>query len=218
MSSFYTLIGWKVRKGSFLNRFTKQNETDTSVELINNPVITEDGTPLSVENLAHMDDGIESAHNRIDSVVETVNQKLDSSSYTPNDVLAKILEVDGPTSGISVTDSKNSDKLDGVHIKTISITTTLTASSLSEVGKKAHGIASGRSKILCAFCKYSNYLDTLYAQCCPPNGYKDGTGALLGLTVAWDDANILLIHKAGESFGENAGAAVNLKYTILYTD
>ena len=43
----YTKTTWAERVGTYLNRFTKSNETTTSVELVNNPVIETAGTAFS---------------------------------------------------------------------------------------------------------------------------------------------------------------------------
>lgn len=58
----YVKQTWVARAGTFLNRFTKSNETPTSVELVNAPgTLSEPGTPFSVERMNHMEDGIEAA-------------------------------------------------------------------------------------------------------------------------------------------------------------
>jgi hypothetical protein len=55
----YTIVNWKARKGTNLNKFTKSAETSTSVILTNAPdAVTDSGTPVSVENLNIMDAGI----------------------------------------------------------------------------------------------------------------------------------------------------------------
>ena len=54
---------WKGRKGSGLNRFGKTQETSQSVFLNNNPItITQPGTPISVENMNKIEQGIYDAH------------------------------------------------------------------------------------------------------------------------------------------------------------
>jgi len=60
----YTKTFWKARKGTNLNRFTKSEETDRTFLLTNTPdAITEPGTPFSAENMNHIEEGIEAAHN-----------------------------------------------------------------------------------------------------------------------------------------------------------
>jgi hypothetical protein len=55
----YTRINWRARQGTNLNKFTKSAETAVSVILTNAPnEVTDPGTPISVENLNHMDEGI----------------------------------------------------------------------------------------------------------------------------------------------------------------
>jgi hypothetical protein len=66
----YTKTTWVEPQGSYLNRFKKQNETDTSVELIQDPVLTNTPTPFSVENMNKMEQGIYDAHQGIDSHLE----------------------------------------------------------------------------------------------------------------------------------------------------
>jgi hypothetical protein len=61
----YTKTAWVEPQGSYLNRFKKQNETATSVELIQDPVMTNQPTPFSVENMNKMEQGIYNAHQGI---------------------------------------------------------------------------------------------------------------------------------------------------------
>jgi len=59
----YTKQTWLDRVGTFLNRFTKSNETLSSVELVNNPdTITQAGTAFSASRMNYMESGIEAAH------------------------------------------------------------------------------------------------------------------------------------------------------------
>ena len=59
----YTKQTWLDRVGTFLNRFTKSNETLSSVELVNNPgTITQAGTAFSASRMNYMESGIENAH------------------------------------------------------------------------------------------------------------------------------------------------------------
>lgn len=81
----YTKIGWKAREGSFLNRFRKINETTASVELINDPIVTVEGTPFSDENMEHMDQGIAAIHGEHKIIVieaGTATVTLDDGAYT----------------------------------------------------------------------------------------------------------------------------------------
>ena len=57
---------WESREGENLDKFSKLQETADSVILINSPdSITSPGTPLSAENMNHMEEGIEAAHTLI---------------------------------------------------------------------------------------------------------------------------------------------------------
>ena len=59
----YTKQTWLDRVGTFLNRFTKSNETLSTVELVNNPgTITQEGTAFSASRMNYMESGIENAH------------------------------------------------------------------------------------------------------------------------------------------------------------
>jgi hypothetical protein len=63
----YTKTQWVPRQGTGINKFIKTQETPTSVTLVNAPdEITVPGTPLSAENLNHMEQGIYEAHTRLD--------------------------------------------------------------------------------------------------------------------------------------------------------
>jgi hypothetical protein len=61
----YTKTAWVEPQGSYLNHFKKQNETATSVELIHDPVMTNQPTPFSVENMNKMEQGIYDAYQGI---------------------------------------------------------------------------------------------------------------------------------------------------------
>lgn len=94
----YTKTNWVDRLVEFANRFTKSNETATSVTLTADPgVVTEAGTPLSAANLNKIEQGIADAHT-------TAEAALPASAYTAADVLAKLLTVDGVGSGLSADD------------------------------------------------------------------------------------------------------------------
>jgi hypothetical protein len=64
----YTKTAWVEPQGSYLNRFKKQNVTDTSVELIQDPVLTNQPTPFDVENMNKMEQGIYDAHALLDTL------------------------------------------------------------------------------------------------------------------------------------------------------
>ncbi|MDR0475912.1 MAG: hypothetical protein LBH43_19880 [Treponema sp.] len=62
----YTKTKWAPRQGSGLNRFTKSQETAASVVLTPDPEnVTAPGTPFTAENMNHIEEGIESAHEGI---------------------------------------------------------------------------------------------------------------------------------------------------------
>ena len=62
----YTRTEWKARQGTGLNRFIKTQETADSVNLTNEPfTVTAPGTPFSAENMNHIEQGIEDAHEAI---------------------------------------------------------------------------------------------------------------------------------------------------------
>ena len=78
----YIKTDWKARIGSLLNRFFKEQETDRSVVLHNQPLgVTQAGTPVSIQNLNKIEQGIFDAH----ELVEIVTQKvLNIISKIPN--------------------------------------------------------------------------------------------------------------------------------------
>ncbi|MCL2174974.1 MAG: hypothetical protein FWB73_02905 [Treponema sp.] len=78
----YQKTDWKARIGSLLNRFGKEQETDRSVVLHNQPgLLTQAGTPVSIQNLNKIEQGIFDAH----ELAELVTQKvLDVISKIPN--------------------------------------------------------------------------------------------------------------------------------------
>ena len=63
----YNRHTWVAPQGTNRNRFNKSNETATSVVLVQNPTITNNPTPFSVEWMNEMEAGIFEAHERIDS-------------------------------------------------------------------------------------------------------------------------------------------------------
>jgi len=62
----YVKTVWEPRQGTGLNRFTKHEETENSVLLTNTPDSLENpGTPFSTDNMNHIENGIETAHDLI---------------------------------------------------------------------------------------------------------------------------------------------------------
>jgi len=61
---------WVAPQGNNLNRFIKQNETPTHVNLIQDPELTNNPTPFSPEWMNHLEDGVEAVHNLVDRIGE----------------------------------------------------------------------------------------------------------------------------------------------------
>lgn len=59
----YKRINWQARRGDNLNRFRKENETASHVELVSDATVTQLGTPLSARNLNTLDAGVSYAVN-----------------------------------------------------------------------------------------------------------------------------------------------------------
>src|SRR5574344_1153708 len=85
----YTPHVWVPRLGSNLNRFTKANETSTSVDLTNAPeIVTQAGTPFSTDIMNEMEEGITDANAGIgllatcDTAAATQIKEIDMSDYT----------------------------------------------------------------------------------------------------------------------------------------
>ena len=85
----YTPHVWVPRLGSNLNRFTKANETATSVDLTNAPeIVTQAGTPFSTDIMNEMEEGITDANAGIgllatcDTAAATQIKEIDLSDYT----------------------------------------------------------------------------------------------------------------------------------------
>src|SRR5574344_1109959 len=85
----YTPHVWIPRIGSNLNRFTKANETATSVDLTNAPeIVTQAGTPFSTDIMNEMEEGITDANAGIgllatcDTAAATQLKEIDMSDYT----------------------------------------------------------------------------------------------------------------------------------------
>ena len=85
----YTPHVWVPRLGSNLNRFTKANETATSVDLTNAPeIVTQAGTPFSTDIMNEMEAGITDANAGIgllatcDTAAATQIKEIDMSDYT----------------------------------------------------------------------------------------------------------------------------------------
>jgi hypothetical protein len=73
----YTKTAWVEPAGAYLNRFKKQNETATSVELIQDPVMTNTPTPFSVENMNKIEQGIYEAYQGITGLSDTLTAHSD---------------------------------------------------------------------------------------------------------------------------------------------
>lgn len=83
----YTPHIWTPRLGSNLNRFTKANETSTSVDLTNAPeIVTQAGTPFSTDIMNEMEKGIADANAGIALLSHYVPR------LTPKDITAYITD------------------------------------------------------------------------------------------------------------------------------
>jgi hypothetical protein len=77
----YTKVNWKARQGIRLNKYAKTEETPNSVILVNAPEqITEEGTPISAENLNNMDEGIANLDEAVTELTTAVGNKVDKHS------------------------------------------------------------------------------------------------------------------------------------------
>jgi hypothetical protein len=77
----YTRVNWKARQGIRLNKYAKTEETPNSVILVNTPEqITEEGTPISAENLNSMDEGIANLDEAVTELSTAVENKVDKHS------------------------------------------------------------------------------------------------------------------------------------------
>jgi hypothetical protein len=88
----YTKTVWKNRGGTFLNRYNKLNETATSVELVNTPVITSEGTPFNIEDMNHLEQGVADAHQAISNNYNILTAHADEASSVGRNLL-DVLEV-----------------------------------------------------------------------------------------------------------------------------
>jgi hypothetical protein len=92
----YIKTEWKARKGTRLNKFTKSQETALTVLLENTPdEIMVEGTPFSVDNMNHIEEGIYEAHEMIaDEEASRIQGDMDTleeaNEYTRQTVLTEI--------------------------------------------------------------------------------------------------------------------------------
>jgi hypothetical protein len=80
----YTKTAWVEPAGAYLNRFKKQNETATSLELIHDPAMTNQPTPFSVENMNKIEQGIYDAHQGITGLSDTLTAHSDMAETGRN--------------------------------------------------------------------------------------------------------------------------------------
>jgi len=82
----YAKTDWKARVVENPNRFTKFDETEKSVVLVNDPgPATEPGTPFTPENMNHIEEGICEAHRIIDEdmpILLDSKAPIDSPEFT----------------------------------------------------------------------------------------------------------------------------------------
>jgi hypothetical protein len=88
---------WKARQGLNLNKFSKLNEDEKTVILVNSPdSITQEGTPFSEDNMNHIEQGIFEAHEAIENALvkakEYVNEHNESDE-THKDIREKVSEL-----------------------------------------------------------------------------------------------------------------------------
>jgi hypothetical protein len=80
----YTKTAWVEPKGTYLNRFKKQNETAASLELIHDPSLTNTPTPFSIENMNKIEQGIYDAHQGITGLSDTLTSHSDMAETGRN--------------------------------------------------------------------------------------------------------------------------------------
>jgi len=96
----YTPHVWISRLGTALNRFLKQNETATHVELVNEPTeITEPGTSINVGWLNEIEQGIVDAHNIADGNTASITTINGQITEIQGDLSFTIRNVSIPASG-----------------------------------------------------------------------------------------------------------------------
>lgn len=74
----YTKHIWVAPQGTNLNRMKKLNETAASVDLVQDPTLTNTPTPFSVEWMNQMEQGIFDAHTDIKNNFNTLNSHADT--------------------------------------------------------------------------------------------------------------------------------------------
>ena len=119
----YTKTNWTARQGTSLNRFLKTEETENSVVLTNEPTqITEPGTPFSTENMNHIEDGIEDAHEAI-AAEEQERQAADEGLQDSIGALDARLQqnIQAETQERQTADAALQDSIDGTdeNLKTL---------------------------------------------------------------------------------------------------
>jgi len=100
----YEKTVWKSRQGKNLNRFTKSQITDETVNLLNTPEeITEPGTPITPQNMNKIEQGIYDAHeaiateaaarqaadNQSNQAIENINKKIPNQASETNQLADK---------------------------------------------------------------------------------------------------------------------------------
>ena len=119
----YNKHEWVAPEGSHLNRFSKANETDQSVDLIQNPALTNTPTPFSAEWMNEMEEGISHAHEAISEIQTAIEGMPENiASKADADDLAELKE-----------------QVDGMKDR---------SSSYSQYGKPPFLVASGKRQLM----------------------------------------------------------------------
>jgi hypothetical protein len=101
----YVKHTWVDPKGTNLNRFTKQNESAESVDLIHNPTLTNSPTPFSVEIMNEIEDGIAGADTAATAAKTTADSALAAAqAINPADLTA--VRTTAPNAAYSGTGSR----------------------------------------------------------------------------------------------------------------
>ena len=158
----YTKTEWKERQGANLNRFAKSQETAETVILTNTPdEVTEQGTPVTPQNMNKIENGIYEAHQQIDAI----NGKIPAQASEINQLADKAFVISNngkPKDSRTVYVGMNSGKrfLRIAAFDPVDAEWSNPPSALFKVSVKGGGSENLRASVffkVTANTKYSNY-------------------------------------------------------------
>jgi myosin heavy subunit len=140
---------WKARQGLNLKKFSKLNEDEKTVILVNSPdSITQEGTPFSEDNMNHIEQGIHEAHEAVENTLEKAKEYVNEhneSGDVHKDIRQKVSELSDKIN--LLTPEGNEELFEELQKLRQEITESNNAESIGEILKELQDLREEISEI-----------------------------------------------------------------------